>query len=74
MKPSSSPPSAPPKRIVNSRKAAEYCSISERTLWGNTAPRGSLPCFRIGNRVLYDLDAVDAWIDLQVADSSEVQS
>ena len=53
--------------LIPARDAARMLSVSERTLWGITAPRGSLPCVRIGARCLYSPDALRAWIVAQEA-------
>ena len=50
------------KLLVSARDAAETLSISERTLWGLTAPRGPIPCVRLGGRVLYSPEALRKWI------------
>jgi hypothetical protein len=51
--------------LIPARDAARALSISERTLWGLTAPRGPIPCVRLGGRVLYSPDALRKWIDEQ---------
>lgn len=46
-------------------EAAKALGISPRLLWGLTAPRGPIPCTRIGGRggcVLYRLADLDAWL------------
>ena len=55
----------PPALLVSARHAAKALSISERTLWGITAPRGPLPAVRIGTRVLYDPADLAKYIDGQ---------
>ena len=50
------------KLLLSARDAAAALSISEKTLWSTTEPRGDLPCVRIGRRVLYSVDDVRAWI------------
>jgi hypothetical protein len=56
------------------RDAAKTLSISPRTLWGLTAPRGPIPCLRIGHgkrqTVLYSVTALQAWLSQQ-ADSTK---
>ena len=51
------------------RDAARALGISERTLWGLTAPRGPIPCVRIGHgkrqTVLYPVANLQAWMSLQ---------
>ena len=51
------------KLTIPAREAAEALSVSERTLWANTVPRGTLLAVRIGRRVLYDPQDLKAWID-----------
>lgn len=51
------------------REAAKALGISPRTLWGMTAPRGPIPCLRIGNgkrqTVLYPVADLQAWLTRQ---------
>lgn len=46
--------------------AAKALGISERTLWGLTAPRGPIPCLRIGHgkrqTVLYPVAELQTWL------------
>lgn len=44
------------------REAAAALSISERTLWSLTAPRGPIPAARAGRSVLYRVADLDAWL------------
>ena len=44
------------------REAAEALSISERLLWSMTAPRGPIPCFKLGRRVLYPVASLEEFI------------
>ena len=48
------------------REAAKALGISARTLWGLTAPRGPIPCLRIGHgkrrTVLYPVAELQAWL------------
>ena len=53
------------KLLLSAREAAEALSICGKTLWSHTAPRGTIPCLRIGARVLYDPHDLEAWIDAQ---------
>ena len=47
-------------------EAAKALGISARTLWGLTAPRGPIPCIRIGHgkrqTVLYPVTMLDDWM------------
>ena len=56
-----SPP--PAKLLVSARDAADLLSISERTLWGLTAPRGPIPVVRCGRAVRYSVGDLHVWID-----------
>jgi hypothetical protein len=51
------------------RDAAKALGISPRTLWALTAPRGPIPCVRIGagkrKTVLYPADALCDWLAQQ---------
>ncbi|MCC7085192.1 MAG: helix-turn-helix domain-containing protein [Pirellulales bacterium] len=51
------------------REAAKALGISARTLWGLTAPRGPIPCLRIGQgkrqSVLYPTADLRAWLSRQ---------
>jgi len=49
--------------LLSAREAAKMLAISERTLWSITAPRGPLPCVRIGRVVRYDLRDLQAFIN-----------
>ncbi len=48
------------------RDAAKSLGISARTLWGLTAPRGPIPCLRIGHgkrqTVLYPVALLEQWM------------
>jgi hypothetical protein len=51
----------PEQLLVDGREAAKLLSISARTLWAMSAPRGPLPTVHLGRKVLYpiaDLAAV----------------
>ncbi len=51
------------------REAARALGISARTLWGLTAPRGPIPCARVGSgkrqTVLYPTADLQAWLSRQ---------
>ena len=51
------------------REAAKALGISARTLWGLTAPRGPIPCVRVGSgkrrTVLYPTADLQAWLTRQ---------
>jgi hypothetical protein len=51
------------------REAAKALGISPRTLWGLSAPRGPIPCVRVGHgkrqTVLYPVAELQAWLSQQ---------
>jgi predicted DNA-binding transcriptional regulator AlpA len=55
-----------PKFLLTSRETAQALGISPRTSWMLTAPRGSLPTVRIGQRVLYRPQDVNEFIHNQI--------
>ena len=53
----------PDRLAVPPREAARLMSISERTLWSLTSPRGPIPAVRLGRSVRYDVAALRRWLD-----------
>ena len=53
----------PAKLLLLVREAAEALSVCPKSLWSHTEPRGTIPCVKIGVRVLYDPRDLAAWID-----------
>lgn len=50
--------------IVDAREAARLLSMSERSLWSLTVPRGPLPCIRFGKRAIrYARKDLELWIE-----------
>ena len=47
---------------VAARLAAQMISVSPRTLWALTAPRGPIPAARVGRRVVYRIDDLRAYL------------
>jgi len=57
--------------LLPAREAARALSISERTLWSLSAPRGPIPVVRVGHRVMYDPADLRAWIARQKVREAE---
>ncbi|HYT87896.1 MAG TPA: helix-turn-helix domain-containing protein [Gemmataceae bacterium] len=57
--------SAPLQLLLAPRAAAAALSVSERTLWGLSAPRGPIPVVRLGRSVRYDLRDLEEFIAAQ---------
>jgi hypothetical protein len=60
------PPAVDDRLLVPARDAARLISVSERTLYSLTAPRGPIVPVRVGTRVLYSPETLRAWIALQI--------
>jgi excisionase family DNA binding protein len=54
-----------PQLLLTARAAAAVLSVSERTLWAMTHPRGPIPVVKIGRSVRYPAEALRAWIAAQ---------
>lgn len=52
----------PEPLLLKPREAAQVLSISERTLWGLSAPRGPIPTVRLGKSVRYSREALQDFI------------
>jgi excisionase family DNA binding protein len=50
------------KRRVGLPEAAQYVGLAERTLYKATHRR-TIPHSKVGGRLYFDLDELDAWID-----------
>ena len=50
------------RMLVSAPRTTRALSVCDKTLWSMTAPRGDLPAVRIGRRVLYDINDIQAWI------------
>lgn len=51
-----------PSLALRPREAAKALSISERTLWSLTSPRGPIQAVRVGTAVLYPIENLRAWL------------
>ncbi len=56
-----------PKLLINTHEAAKLLSISEKKLWSMTAPRGPLPCVRMGRAVRYHPADIDNFVAAMTA-------
>lgn len=54
-------------QLYKAREAAKRLAVSERTLWSQTEPRGTIPAVRIGKSVRYSEAALDEWIAHQLS-------
>lgn len=71
------PRDAIPALLVAAPIAARALGISARSLWAITAPRGDIPCVKVGSRILYDPQDLAEWRDahkVRPAGAGESQS
>jgi excisionase family DNA binding protein len=59
------PEAQAPRLLLTARAAAAALSVSERTLWAMTHPRGPIPVVKIGRAVRYSAEALRAWVAAQ---------
>jgi hypothetical protein len=59
---------------LSPREAAKSLSISERTLWASTQPRGPIPSIKLGNRVLYPVAGLQEWLTRSSAEQLTSES
>ena len=59
------------KKLLSAKETARALGISDRTLWGITAPRGPLACCKIGTRVMYSPEAIERFIKQQEEASTD---
>ena len=59
------PEASPPRLLLTSREAAAALSVSARTLWSLTYPRGPIPAVRIGRSIRYLTDSLRAFCEAQ---------
>lgn len=50
------------KKYLSIKEVAKILGISRRSLHEHTV-NGKIPAYRIGGRVIYKPDEVDAWVD-----------
>jgi predicted DNA-binding transcriptional regulator AlpA len=61
----------PVRLLLDAIEASKALSVSQKTLWSHTRPRGTIPCVRIGTRVLYSVADLQKWIDQQMQDGGQ---
>jgi hypothetical protein len=62
-RPAEAPRGPAPSLLLKPRVAAAALSVSERTLWAMTQPRGPIPAVRLGRAVRYAVRDLEAFID-----------
>ena len=58
------------RRLVNAKEASQYLSLSTDTIY-HMASQKKLPYLKIGDRVLFDIKALDQWIERHLVREKE---
>jgi hypothetical protein len=56
-------PATPAPLAIRAMEAARLLSISERTLFALSQPRGPIPCIRLNRSVRYSVDALRRYVE-----------
>jgi hypothetical protein len=60
-----------PVLAVRPREAARLTGIGTRLLWSQTAPRGPIPCVRVGKAVLYRVADLQAFLEAHASKGTQ---
>ena len=60
------------KRLITAKEASQYLSLSTDTIYRMAASK-KLPYLKIGGRVLFDLKALDQWVDRHLVREKEMK-
>jgi excisionase family DNA binding protein len=58
------------KRLITAKEASQYLSLSTETVYRMAASK-KLPYLKIGDRVLFDIKALDQWIEKNMVRDKE---
>jgi len=58
------------RRLITAKEAAQYLSLSTDTIY-RMASQKKLPYLKIGGRILFDLRALDRWIEKRMVREKE---
>lgn len=65
-------PTALAPLALRPKDAAHALGIGQRKLWDLTAPRGPIPCARVGVCVVYPVESLRAWLASEATKSQTV--
>jgi excisionase family DNA binding protein len=60
------------RRLITAKEASQYLSLSTDTVYRMAALK-KLPYLKIGDRVLFDLKAIDHWIERHLVREKEIK-
>lgn len=52
--------------LLTIREASKLLNLCEKSIWNHCCPRGDLPCVKLGARLLFRRDDINAWVDSRV--------
>ncbi|HEY4261849.1 MAG TPA: helix-turn-helix domain-containing protein [Schlesneria sp.] len=55
-----------PAPLMNLKQVARVMNVSERTVWANSAPRGTIPVVPIGRSIRYCPREIQEWMKRQM--------
>jgi excisionase family DNA binding protein len=58
------------RRLITAKEASQFLSLSTETVYRMAATR-KLPYLKVGDRVLFDLKALDHWVDRHMVREKE---
>lgn len=58
------------RRLITAKEASQFLSLSTETVYRMAATR-KLPYLKVGDRVLFDLKALDHWVDKHMVREKE---
>ena len=68
-------PSTMPRLLLTPREAAQALSVSQRTLWSLTSPRGPLPVVRVSSRaVRYSVETLARYVAERESGGNQAES
>lgn len=56
----------PLSKLMSIREVAAHTGLCEKSVWNATAPRGDLPCVKLGSRTLFRPNDVSEWVESRV--------
>ena len=55
-----------PGALLSIREASQLLNLCEKSIWNHCCPRGDLLCVRLGSRLLFRREDINAWIESRV--------
>lgn len=52
--------------LLTIREARQLLKLCEKSIWNHCCPRGDLPCVKLGSRLLFRREDINAWVESRV--------